>query len=113
MISISMSPQQYEQALVILNEKFAEDQQKESLVLNGPEGAVNTKGHVHTSQIDADFTYVTEAQTLVFTNEVKHGLYKFVSDDTIGGILKKQLGNIQVPVPEELIEPKTPVEEQV
>lgn len=93
MISISMSQAQYEQALTILEAKFVEDQQKESLEFTDDS---KLKGHVHTVQIDADFKYVPEAQTIVFFNEKKHGLYKFVSDDTIGETLKKQLGNIQV-----------------
>lgn len=120
MISLSMNEAQFEEAKKILSAKFSEEQQHESLVVTD-----DLHGHVHTIQIDADYTYVVEAQTLVFTNESKHGLYKFVSDATIGTALKKQLGNIQVTetlnteatsgneVAQTLVEPEAKVEEQV
>lgn len=120
MVSLSMNQAQFEEAKKILAEKFSDEQQKEALVETD-----DLHGHVHTIQIDADYTYVPEASTLVFTNEVKHGLYKFVSDDTIGAALKKQIGDIQVESALEeqaalgneaastLVEPEIKVEEQV
>lgn len=51
-------------------------------------------GHVHTKEIDADFEYRTVGSALVLDNEVKHGLYGFASDKTIGGHLMAVLGGL-------------------
>jgi hypothetical protein len=91
MVSISMSPSQFEEAKKVLAEKFPE-QEKEGLVEDGPKA-----GHIHTQYIDADYEYRdlgNNVGALVFFNEVKHGMYKFLSDDTIGAHLNKLVGDL-------------------
>jgi hypothetical protein len=107
MVSISMSPDQFVEAKKILARDFPA-QEKESLVESG-----EFTGHVHTQYVDADYEYRQLGPAdgaLVFTNEVKHGMYKFLSDDTIGAHLCKILA--ELPSQEELDAAKTeaPVE---
>ena len=93
MISIEVAPSQFAPAIEALT---ADDNGKVDFAENS-----KTSGHVHTSQIDADFSYQERSATtgtLVFTNEVKHGMYKLVSDDTIGQHLNALLKNLPVPV---------------
>jgi predicted RNA-binding protein with RPS1 domain len=83
MITIEMEPSQLGTALKLIS------QDKSAVVeLNND----HTAGHIHTSQIDADFTY--NQHTLTFTNEVKHGMYKIVTDDTIEQHLKSLLATL-------------------
>lgn len=77
-------------------EVIKNDHPEATLVFSESE-ASESKGHIHTSQIDADFEYRPRDNnegTLVFENEQKHGMYKMVSDDTIGAHLNKLLGGI-------------------
>jgi hypothetical protein len=74
-------------------------------------------GHIHTIEIDADFEYQQVAHTLVLTNEKKHGMYKFISDATIGSHLQALLGDLKceeesasIAVPVVNSEPSTNVE---
>lgn len=61
--------------------------------------AADSKGHIHTSYIDADYEWRdVDGGYLVFTNEVKHGLYKFVSDDSIGTHLNAIIANLPLDV---------------
>lgn len=92
MISIEMSPCQFNK----VSEVIKNDHPEASLVFNESK-ANELNGHIHTSQIDADFEYRPRENnqgTLVFLNEQKHGMYKMVSDDTIGAHLGKLLGEI-------------------
>lgn len=80
MISIEVAPSQLEAALNYIKADH------DDATVTFTEGST-TAGHVHTSQIDADFEYQQRTDstgTLIFTNEAKHGMYKFVSDSTIG-----------------------------
>jgi hypothetical protein len=98
MISIEVAPSQFAPAIEALT---ADDNGKVDFAENS-----KTSGHVHTSQIDADFAYQERSATsgtIMFTNEVKHGMYKFVSDDTIGQhltALLSKLPPIAAPEPE-------------
>lgn len=96
MISIEMSPCQFDKlSEVIANEHpEAKLEAGQDVTKNGTTTKV---GHIHTSQIDADYEYRPRANnegTLVFVDEQKHGMYKMVSDDTIGSHLNKLLGGI-------------------
>jgi hypothetical protein len=97
MISIELSPEYLQEAL---NAIKADHDDAEVTFADGS----TTAGHVHTSQIDADFEYRQRNDnegTLVFTNEAKHGLYKFVSDATIGEHINALL--TQLPTPADVI----------
>lgn len=98
MISIEMSQCQFNKVAEVIKNDHPEAS------LTFVESAENeSKGHIHTSQIDADFEYRprgADAGTLVFENEQKHGMYKMVSDDTIGTHLNKLLGGIVCDQPE-------------
>lgn len=92
MISIEMSQCQFNKVAEVIKN----DHPEATLVFSESE-ASESKGHIHTSQIDADFEYRPRDNnegTLVFENEQKHGMYKMVSDDTIGAHLNKLLGGI-------------------
>ena len=105
MVSIELAPSQLDAATKLL----AEDDNGK---IDYAEGST-TAGHVHTSQIDADFEYRKRSETegtLVFTNEVKHGLYKFVSDATIGQHLTALLAKLPPPVVPEEATPGTPLD---
>lgn len=73
-------------------------------------------GSIHTIEIDAYFEYREVGNTLVITKEQKHGMYKFVSDKTIGTHLQEILGDLHceesssTPVPEANLQPTTPAE---
>ena len=104
MISIELAPSQLDAAVEALKANDG--------TIEFAEGST-TAGHVHTSQIDADFEYKQRTPTkgtLVFNNEVKHGMTKFVSDDTIGQHLTALLKNLPAPVvPVEAV-PSTPLD---
>lgn len=102
MISIEMSPCQFAK----VNEIITNDHKEATMNITS-----ETTGHVHTSQIDADYEYRERPNnlgTLVFLNEVKHGMYKMVSDDTIGAHLSKLLSSIECDeaAPETISEPE-------
>lgn len=91
MISIEMAPSQLEEAMKLI---ASDDTAK----VDFNEGST-TAGHIHTSQIDADFNYQQRSETagsMVFTNEQKHGMYKFVSDDTIAQHIQGLLSKLPV-----------------
>lgn len=98
MISIEMSPCQFAKVSDIITNEHPEATLKagdDKPITNSE--LVTKTGHIHTSQIDADFEYRPRENnqgTLVFLNEQKHGMYKMVSDDTIGAHLGKLLGGI-------------------
>jgi hypothetical protein len=93
MISIEVSPSQLEAALAAIKADH------DDATVTFAEGST-TAGHIHTSQIDADFVYKQRTDytgTLLFDNEVKHGLYKFTSDATIGQHILALLAKIPSP----------------
>jgi hypothetical protein len=105
MVSIELAPSQLDAATKLL----AEDDNGKIDYADGS----TTAGHVHTSQIDADFEYRKRSETegtLVFTNEVKHGLYKFVSDAIIGQHLTALLAKLTPPAAPEEAVPGTPLD---
>lgn len=90
MISIEVAPTQLEAALNYIKADH------DDATVTFAEGST-TAGHVHTSQIDADFEYQQRTDstgTLIFTNEAKHGMYKMVSDNTIGAHIVALLKNL-------------------
>lgn len=101
MISIEMSPCQFAKVSDIITHEHPEATLQagddKPAVLGSNKDLVIKTGHIHTSQIDADFEYRPRENnqgTLVFLNEQKHGMYKMVSDDTIGAHLGKLLSGI-------------------
>lgn len=87
MISIPMSKCQFEMSAEAVTNDHAEATVEKTGDLTG---------HIHTSQIDADYEYKdVDGGYLVLNNEKKHGLYNMVSDDTIGTHLNNLLGGLK------------------
>lgn len=90
MIAIEVSPDKYKEALDIIGKS------SDKASVSFAEGS-ETAGHIHTHEIDADFEYRQRSAsdgTLVFTNEVKHGMYGFVSDSTIGSHISDMIAKM-------------------
>jgi hypothetical protein len=88
MISITMTETQYKCAIVTL-------EKTEGVTLTPTS---DTTGHLHVENtLDADYEYREVGNSLVLTNEQKHGLARFASEDTIGSHMVKMLGDLKCP----------------